>query len=176
MIIKLAKYIFYVECLFLLLLVLTLVPVSDSGRSLIEPNPALVTFTVFFGYWWLALGFVFYILLAFIAAMGKPYIFWHSYTPLILGLPIEIWGFGKLRDSTSLFVAIFFLLGTILLSSAIAMRTQATHWRVLPGLLLACFIVTVDLTEAAWANVFIGSILFIVPIFLRLQQKEGVTS
>lgn len=169
---KVGKLVFSVECLFALLFLLTAVPLAGLGRSLIKPSPALLTFVVFGGYCWLALGFVVYLYGAVVAALGKASTFWHSFLPPILGLPVMVWGLGKLQTTTNLTVVISASLVTVLLAAAIATRTPATRWRALPALLLVGVLVTADLTVSGWINVFIGTALLTIPIFLWLFERR----
>jgi hypothetical protein len=172
---KLTRIVFYVECIFAQLFVLTVVPFS--GHTLVIPKPTLLGFIDFGGYCWLALGLLLYLYGSIRALMGKTKILWSSFAPPIVGLPIFVWGFGKCLGLANVVLVVSAALVATILSAGIV-RTPMLHWRVLPAVLLVTFFVTADIAYAGWSNLFIGTVLLTAPLFLWFRNRTpgGVTA
>ncbi|MFC5497342.1 hypothetical protein ACFPOE_07345 [Caenimonas terrae] len=164
MIFRVANWLFVLECLFAVAFVLTAVPIGEVGTALLRASAGALGFVILGGYCVLAVGGLLYLWVAVAGIRRGVASFWSSFLPAIFGLPVIVWGFGKVQAASNPSISVLSGLVALLVAVFLLARTPITKWRAVPALLPIIFFATLDFEKAGWLHLLIGMLLVVAPL------------
>ena len=169
---KVARLVFVLEIAFSgIFYLITSAPLL-SHFAFLNPSSRVLGFIVVGGYLALGAGFLIYVIGAISAISSRVTEFWKGYSPPIAGLPILIWGSGKLNSVAGLTITTAGVLVSVLFAILLVKHTAALRVRVLPLVLLAACIAVADQPTGFLLHLPVGALLLVAPVVFATRSKR----
>jgi hypothetical protein len=170
---RFANWLFVIECIFAAAFALTAVPFGLAAVPVIAASAGTLGFIILGGYCVLGIGGLLYIWGAVNAIARGASSFWSSFLPAIFGLPVLVWGLGKVQSASNESITALSVAVAIVLATFLVRRTQITTWRFVPALLPTLFFAAVDFEKAGWLHLVIGAVLLVAPLLTNLHIRRA---